>query len=66
MFRDPRHSKQYCARCDMEFDGDTKFAVIDGERICEDCIRNMDVMELLEKAGIEIDCIGFPEDERSY
>jgi len=62
MFRDPREDLRYCAVCDMKFDGDTKYAVIDGERICEDCIRKMDVMELLERAGIEIDCIGFPED----
>ena len=62
MFKDPRHSKQFCARCDMEFDGDTKFAVIDGERICENCIENMDVWELLYKLEVEVDCIGFPED----
>ena len=60
----PRHRLRFCANCDMEFDGDTKFAVIDGERICEDCIFDMDLMDLLERIGIKFDCIGFPEDER--
>ena len=55
---------EYCAVCDMAFDGDTKFAVIDGERICEHCIEKMDVWELLYKLGVEVDCIGFPEDDR--
>ena len=62
----PSEHLKYCAVCDMAFDGDTKFAVISGERICEHCIEKMDVWELLERAEIEVDCIGFPEDERSY
>lgn len=57
----PFEHLRYCAVCDMEFDGDTKFAVIGKERICEDCIRRMDVFDLLERAEIEVDCIGFPE-----
>ena len=53
-----------CAACGMVFDGDTKFADINGERICEDCIADMTSLELLEKLGIKFDCIGWPEPER--
>lgn len=53
-----------CAECEMIFDGDTKFIVINGERICEDCIDDMTSRDLLDKLGIRFDCIGFPEPER--
>lgn len=53
-----------CAECEMVFDGDTKFVEIKGKRICEDCIDDMDSRDLLERLGIEFDCIGFPEPER--
>lgn len=53
-----------CAECEMVFDGETMFAVIKGKRICEDCIDAMTSRELLEKLGIELDCIGVPEPER--
>lgn len=53
-----------CAECDMEFDGDTKFAVIKGERICEDCLEAINLFDLLERIGVKVDCIGYPEPER--
>lgn len=53
-----------CSICEMTFDGDTKFVEINGERICEDCISDMTSLELLDKLGIEFDCIGWPEPER--
>ena len=53
-----------CSICEMTFDGDTKFVEINGERICIDCISDMTSLELLDKLGIEFDCIGWPEPER--
>ena len=73
---DPREERRYCAVCDRKFDGDTMFAEINGDRICVDCIEYMafdellerlqikDVIELLERLEIRLDCIGFPEYER--
>lgn len=53
-----------CSICEMTFDGDTKFVEINGERICKDCISDMTSLDLLDKLGIEFDCIGWPEPER--
>lgn len=53
-----------CIECDMCFDGDTMYVKTEEGRICEDCIDRMRPRELLEKLGIELDCIGFPEPER--
>ena len=53
-----------CSICEMTFDGDTKFVEVNGERICRDCISDMTSLDLLDKLGIEFDCIGWPEPER--
>lgn len=53
-----------CCECEMEFDGDTPFIRIKGEKLCVYCIDDMTPRELLEKLDIEFDCIGYPEPER--
>lgn len=56
--------RHICSECESVLDGDTRFVVINGERICEDCIDDMRPKELLDKLDIEFDCIGFPEPDR--
>lgn len=60
----PYNTKSICVECERVFDGDTMFIEIDGDRYCEDCIDDMRPKELLDKLGIDFDCIGWPEPER--
>lgn len=53
-----------CVECNREFDAETKFIEVNGDRYCEDCIDDMRPKELLDIIGVGFDCIGYPEPER--